>query len=191
MPELYPAGPSSPLRGTEVVSLRVSALACSAYVCLCLSDHSAALRHAETLLVAHPKIPGVYKLLGHLYAGEALICLGRVSEAVTHFDPRQVGDVSLSSPSQDATQSPPLMLPNESWYPGNMTTAMQVMRYNLSVAYALRGELEKANNILKEVWTERNGNMPAQVVMLAMYIQLQMGHTDVMKSIVKKNILLT
>lgn len=31
------------------------------------------------------------------------------------------------------------------------TTAMQVMRYNLSVAYALRGEWEKANNLLKEV----------------------------------------
>lgn len=28
---------------------------------------------------------------------------------------------------------------------------MQVMRYNLSVAYALRGEWEKANNLLKEV----------------------------------------
>lgn len=61
MPELYSAGPSSPMRGTEVVSLRVSALACSAYVALCLSDYSAALRHAETLLAAHPKIPGVYK----------------------------------------------------------------------------------------------------------------------------------
>lgn len=31
------------------------------------------------------------------------------------------------------------------------TTAMQVMRYNLSVAYALREEWEKANNLLKEV----------------------------------------
>lgn len=61
MPELYPAGPSSPLRGAEVLRLRVSALACSAYVGLCLSDFSSALRHAELLLVAHPKMPGVYK----------------------------------------------------------------------------------------------------------------------------------
>ena len=37
------------------------------------------------------------------------------------------------------------------WYSGNLTTAMQIMRYNLSVAYAFRGELEKANNIVKEV----------------------------------------
>ena len=28
---------------------------------------------------------------------------------------------------------------------------MQVMRYNLSVAYALRSEWEKANTLLKEV----------------------------------------
>ncbi|KAG7162904.1 CCR4-NOT transcription complex subunit 10-like [Homarus americanus] len=44
MPEMYSAGPSSPLRGTEVVSLRVSALACSAYVSLCLFDYATALR---------------------------------------------------------------------------------------------------------------------------------------------------
>lgn len=191
MPELYPAGPSSPLRGTEVVSLRVSALACSAYVCLCLSDYSTALRHAETLLVAHPKIPGVYKLLGHLYAGESLISLGKVSEAIAHFDPRLVGDVTLSPPAQEANQSPPLNLPSQGCYPGTTATAMQVMRYNLSVAYTLRGELEKASNLLKEVWNESNGNMPAQVIMLAMYIQLRMGHVDIMKNIVKNNILLT
>ncbi|KAK7078359.1 CCR4-NOT transcription complex subunit 10, partial [Halocaridina rubra] len=115
MPELYPAGPSSPLRGTEVISLRVSALACSAYVCLCLADYSSALRHAENLLAAHLKIPGVYKILGHLYAGEALISLGRVAEAVTHFDPGQIGDISLSS-SFDSTPSPTLLLPNDSEY---------------------------------------------------------------------------
>lgn len=61
LPELYPAGPSSPLRGTEVVSLRVSALACSAYVTLCLSEFPAALQHAEALLTAHPKTPAMYK----------------------------------------------------------------------------------------------------------------------------------
>ena len=80
MPELYPAGPSSPLRGAEVVSLRVSALACSAYVGLCLSDFSAALRHAELLLVAHPKIPDVYKYVMWfcfvlLWCGVVFICL--------------------------------------------------------------------------------------------------------------------
>lgn len=191
MPELYPAGPSSPLRGAEVVSLRVSALACSAYVGLCLSDFSAALRHAELLLVAHPKIPDVYKLLGHLYAGEALISLGKVTEAIQHLDPRVVGEVSLSPPAQEASNTLPASSPSQGWLNTTATTAMQVMRYNLSVAYALRGEWEKANNLLKEVWTESNGNMPAQVIMLAMYINLQMGHVDIMKNIVKNNILLT
>lgn len=37
------------------------------------------------------------------------------------------------------------------WLNTTATTAMQVMRYNLSVAYALRSEWEKANNLLKEV----------------------------------------
>ena len=37
------------------------------------------------------------------------------------------------------------------WYPGNTATATQVIRYNLSVAYALRGELDKAQGLIKEV----------------------------------------
>ncbi|XP_076034064.1 CCR4-NOT transcription complex subunit 10 isoform X2 [Oratosquilla oratoria] len=195
LPELYQASPSSPMRGNEVLSVRVSALACSAYVSLCLSDFTAALRQSEALLTAHPKIPGVYKLLGHLYAGEALICLGRVSEAMTHLDPRHVGEISLTPsstppPIQDTSSSPTSSY-NQGWYPGKTSAALQVMRYNLSVAYTLRGELDKANNLLKEVWNERSGNVPAQVIMLAMYIQLQMGHADVMKNMVKKHILLT
>lgn len=32
---------------------------------------------------------------------------------------------------------------------------------------------------LFQVWTESNGNMPAQVIMLAMYINLQMGEYSI------------
>lgn len=53
------------------------------------------------------------RLLGHLYAGEALISLGRVPEAVTHLDPRLVGDMTLSPPSQEAGQSFPLTQPSQ------------------------------------------------------------------------------
>jgi hypothetical protein len=37
------------------------------------------------------------------------------------------------------------------WYPSNTQTAKVVLQYNLSVVYALRGEYEKAGELLRQV----------------------------------------
>ena len=55
----------------------------------------------------------LYRLLGHLYAGEALISLGKVTEAIQHLDPRVVGEVSLSPPTQDAPNTLPATTPSQ------------------------------------------------------------------------------
>ena len=177
VPELYTAGPSSPMRSSEVLNMRASCYACSSYVALCLNDYPSAFKHAQALLGLHPNITPAHKLLGHLYAGEALICLSRIPEALLHLDPRLISDISLSI-TPEADQQAPIYTHhhhNQGWYPSNIATATQIMRYNLSVAYSLRGELDKAQGLLKEVWNENDDNMPAQIVMLGMYIQLQLG----------------
>lgn len=38
-----------------------------------------------------------------------------------------------------------------SWYPTNIATAKSIFKYNLAVAYAYRGELDKSGEILKQV----------------------------------------
>ncbi|CAL4132768.1 unnamed protein product, partial [Meganyctiphanes norvegica] len=67
LPELYSCGPSSPMHGPGAISLRVSALTTSAYVALCVSDFPVALKHAEMLLAAHPKLPSIYKPFSHIF----------------------------------------------------------------------------------------------------------------------------
>lgn len=54
------AAPSNPLGPHEVVNLRCSVLAMSAYVALCLGDYVVALDHAEMLLV-QPALSGVHR----------------------------------------------------------------------------------------------------------------------------------
>ena len=61
IPELYQANPSSPMRGTEVLSIRASCLACGSYVALCVNDYPAAFKHAQELLSLHPKVLPVHK----------------------------------------------------------------------------------------------------------------------------------
>lgn len=54
------AAPSNPLGPHEVVNLKCSVLALSAYVALCLGDYIMALDHAEMLLV-QPSLSGVHR----------------------------------------------------------------------------------------------------------------------------------
>lgn len=37
------------------------------------------------------------------------------------------------------------------WYPTTISTGVAVLRYNLAVAYAIRGELDKSGETLKQV----------------------------------------
>lgn len=62
------------------------------------------------------------------------------------------------------------------WYPNNLLTAKALMQYHLAVAFAIRGEFEKSGETLKHVWMLKgNCDIPIQVIMLALYIELQLG----------------
>jgi CCR4-NOT transcription complex subunit 10 len=75
------------------------------------------------------------------------------------------------------------------WFPNNASTAKVVVQYNLTVAYAFRGELEKAGEALKQLskFKEPNTEIPIQAMLLALYIQVQMGHTDIARKIIKQH----
>lgn len=76
----------------ESFNLKISVLAASAYVSLCLGDYVMSLEHAKSLL-SFNKLPGAYKLLGNLYAAESLIFMDKISEALEYLKPENLQDL--------------------------------------------------------------------------------------------------
>ncbi|XP_069068090.1 CCR4-NOT transcription complex subunit 10 isoform X6 [Pleurodeles waltl] len=178
---------------------RCSILACSAYVALALGDNLMALNHAEKLLQL-PKLSGSLKFLGHLYAAEALISLDRISDAITHLNPENVTDVSLgiSSNEQDQGADKGETEPTESsgkqtpqCYPASVTTARTMMLFNLGSAYCLRSEYDKARKCLHQAASMIHPKeIPPEAILLAVYLELQNGNTQLALQIIKRNQLL-
>lgn len=197
--KLIPAPPSSPLRKQELENLKCSILACSAYVALALGDNLMALNHADKLL-QQPKLSGSLKFLGYLYAAEALISLDRISDAITHLNPENVTDVSLgiSSNEQDqgsdkgeneAMESSGKRAPQ--CYPSSVTSARTVMLFNLASAYCLRSEYDKARKCLHQAASMIHPKeVPPEAILLAVYLELQNGNTQLALQIIKRNQLL-
>nr|CAD7601268.1 unnamed protein product [Timema genevievae] len=188
------AAPSSPMEPHEVASLRCSVLADSAYVALCLGDSVVALGHAQNLLM-QPKLSGVHRMLGHLYAAEALVLMDRIADSIEHLNADLIKDLSLVLPPSDTRDlerdkgEGEEHKPLKGWFPHSLPTARAVLQYNLAVAFAIRGELEKAGDTLKQVWLSKNVScdIPVHVIMLALYIELQLGHADTSRSIIKQH----
>ncbi|XP_069504915.1 CCR4-NOT transcription complex subunit 10 isoform X2 [Ambystoma mexicanum] len=193
------APPSSPLKKQELENLRCSILACSAYVALALGDNLVALNHAEKLL-QQPKLSGSLKFLGHLYAAEALISLDRISDSIAHLNPENVTDVSLgiSSNEQDqgsekgdseSTESSAKQTPQ--CYPASVASARTIMLFNLGSAYCLRSEYDKARKCLHQAASMIHPKeIPPEAILLAVYLELQNGNTQLALQIIKRNQLL-
>uniref|UniRef100_A0A5F9CIS5 CCR4-NOT transcription complex subunit 10 n=1 Tax=Oryctolagus cuniculus TaxID=9986 RepID=A0A5F9CIS5_RABIT len=178
---------------------KCSILACSAYVALALGDNLMALNHADKLL-QQPKLSGSLKFLGHLYAAEALISLDRISDAITHLNPENVTDVSLgiSSNEQDQGSDKGENEPMESsgkrapqCYPSSVNSARTVMLFNLGSAYCLRSEYDKARKCLHQAASMIHPKeVPPEAILLAVYLELQNGNTQLALQIIKRNQLL-
>ncbi|XP_063308290.1 CCR4-NOT transcription complex subunit 10 isoform X1 [Pelobates fuscus] len=193
------APPSSPLRRLELENLRCSVLACSAYVALALGDNLMGLNHAEKLL-QQPRLSGSLKFLGHLYAAEALISLDRIADAITHLNPENVTDVSLGISSNEQEQgsdkgdNEPMEIvgkPIPQCYPSSVTSARTMMLFNLGSAYCLRSEYDKARKCLHQAASMIHPKeIPPEAILLAVYLELQNGNTQLALQIIKRNQLL-
>uniref|UniRef100_A0A1B6E480 CCR4-NOT transcription complex subunit 10 n=1 Tax=Clastoptera arizonana TaxID=38151 RepID=A0A1B6E480_9HEMI len=171
------APPSPPIDPRQVPSLRACVLTASAYVSLCLGDPLLALEHSKALL-SQPNISGVHKLLGRLYLGEAFILLDKLSLAIDILNPETCQEIC-----------DPNVKPLRPWFPQNVQSAKTVMQYNMAVVLALRGELDKAGEMLKQVWKSKSSTceVPVHVIVLALYIELLLGHADIARNIVRQN----
>lgn len=78
-----------------------------------------------------------------MYAAEALILLDKTKEAINMLkESNALGDIEPELQEQ---------LTTEEWKPDKRTSAKSVLYYNLAVVLTLRGDLNKAETLLKQV----------------------------------------
>ncbi|XP_022179168.1 CCR4-NOT transcription complex subunit 10-like [Myzus persicae] len=152
-----------------------------AYIALCLGDPVVALKYSQELLLKSDKINKVHKFLGHLYAAEALILLDKPNEAIDMLkDSNALDDIEPEIHEQ---------LRIEQWKPDKKKSAKAVLYYNLAVALTLRGDFDKAGELIKQIWLSKivNVSVPVHVVILALYIHLRLGQKDIAITLIKRN----
>ncbi|KAJ8964599.1 hypothetical protein NQ317_017654 [Molorchus minor] len=185
----WPFTLQSPSPPEGIQTLRNGILIASAYVALCLGDYIIALGHSKELL-EQPKISGVHKLLAHLYAAECLVLLDKIQEAIEYLNPEHVKDISFELPPMDDKTEEALVKTNPppKWFPNNLSSAQAVMHYNIAVAKTIRGQLDQAATLLKQIWQQKSSvcKVPAHIVMLVIYIELQLGHTDIARNLIRQ-----
>jgi len=198
--------PSNYPTENELKRFKIAVYLSLSYVNLSLCDYLMAHNYASEALNLSPT--GYQKVLAHLYAGEALILLDKIREAIRHFSPDVISEDSAKPKSESSgsgggggsgngsaatgavnVTSERQVANTVDWYPH---TAKVVLCYNLSVAYTLRGEYNKASETLRSIGPNLSGPneamLPIQVIILAIYIQLAQGYVDLAKSIIKQHL---
>ncbi len=139
----------------KLTLLKAWVLVKQSYVALRLENHAEALNFAEEVLGLSLTPPDGVVALAKLYAAEALVFLDKISQALELLDPNSIKDVSFedSSKDEDSGASRKKVDAAEAW---RLKCTKAVMSYNLSVAYLLRGELDKAEMLLDKLWEERD-----------------------------------
>lgn len=194
--------PSTYMLGPEIISLRNSILVSSSYVSLCLGDVLMAHEYAK-LLLSQPRVSSAHKFLAHLYNGEALLIMDRITEAIEHFNFQHENEIELAFPANSSEVSlkhqmrfdsklneknddgsrPVGNIPN--WFPNTIASAKFISHHNLAVAYAVREEWSKALECLQQIST--NGVVPLQARNLLMYVQLLEGTADELHTFIKQS----
>ncbi|CAG0924725.1 unnamed protein product, partial [Notodromas monacha] len=197
--------PGPTFKPREAFHLRCSVLIAAAYVNLRLFNSRQTLEYTKELLQCEPYLSITHRLLAHSYTAEALVMEDRISEAISHLVADDVGSDfgahlhgrnPFDNPEPASTQTTAgniqqsqALKHTRKWFPNNASTAKVLVQYNLTVAYAFRGELEKAGEALKQLskFKEPNAEIPIQAMLMALYIQVQLGNTDTARKIIKQH----
>ncbi|XP_054725986.1 CCR4-NOT transcription complex subunit 10 isoform X1 [Anastrepha obliqua] len=151
--------PSRPISKTSFDNMLCAIHAAYSYVSLCLGDYMCAYEMAQELLKAE-KLSDAHRLLAHMYAGEALIMLDRLSEARPHFEPTFVSSLNAFD------------FETKDWRVKSLDAAQNVVRYNLAVVMALQGDFELSRNCLSSC---THPIVAAKVLSLKTYLDIKMG----------------
>uniref|UniRef100_A0A915LAA3 CCR4-NOT transcription complex subunit 10 n=1 Tax=Romanomermis culicivorax TaxID=13658 RepID=A0A915LAA3_ROMCU len=162
----FPASFGPPTSAKEVLRVKCSILCAASYVCLYLGEYQATLQCSKNLLNLKMTITREQELLARLYAAEALVLLGRASEATAFLkvDAQTQQRLFKNDESSDGTA--------ENSFP--CSSYKLVLNFNAAVACVFNKEYEKAWQIMTTI----NGNvkeLPLPCALFNLYIQLQKG----------------
>ena len=175
--------PSNVMTDAELTRFKIALFLSLSFTNLCLHDYSPAFTYAKCALHLQPK--GYQKVLAHMYAGEALISLDKLTDAVPHFNP------SLTNEEAAVTGEEPIAVPDFicNWYPN---TARVVLIYNQAVCHAMKGDFEKATETLRQIGSSASQQpetvIPLQVITLVAYLQSQQGNVEGVKSLARQHL---
>lgn len=127
--------PSRPITKQSFYILLSSIYAAYSYVSLRLGDYVTALEMAEELLKIE-ELSDAHKMLAHMYAGEALIMMDKLSDARNHLEPTFVSNLNTFD------------FETKDWQVKSLDAAQNVVRYNFAVAIFLQGDSDMARSLL-------------------------------------------
>ncbi|ALC46168.1 CG18616 [Drosophila busckii] len=127
--------PSKPISLESLEVMLASIYAAYSFASLRLGDHVTALEMAKQLLQSE-RLSDAHKLLGHMYAGEALMLMNKAAEARDHLEPTFVNNLNAMD------------LETRDWQLKSVEAAQNVVRYNLAVALALQNDHQTAKSLL-------------------------------------------
>ncbi|KAH8382259.1 hypothetical protein KR009_002584 [Drosophila setifemur] len=151
--------PSKPVSLESMDNMLAAIYAAHSFVSLRLDDHVTALEMAEELLACE-RLSDAHKLLGHMYAGEALMLMDKAAEARDHLDPTFVGTLNAFD------------LETRDWQLKSLDAAQNVMRYNLAVAMVLQKDLPQARTLLASL---NHSLVGSKAMALRRFIDLMMA----------------
>ena len=188
-----PGTRTSPIQEGDVTAIRYHIMANLAYCHLGNANLSVALALANEM-IGVAGCPGPLRFLAHLYAAECLIHMRRMSQAIQHLTPDNIGDLSSGSSSRAApggdsgdgdaaeasTPAPEQAFTAES--------AKTTMLMNISAAYAIRGSFEACLKCLAQVTASGpTAAVGRKVVLMTIYALLCEGRTADALALLEKN----
>lgn len=158
-----------------------------AYISLCMGEPAKALSYTTQCLKSSPQ--GYEKVLASLYHAEACILASRIDEAI------QFLNLEILNMAKSLSRDHLLNVDNTKRvvYGDDMQNQFDsgalatVVTYNLSVAYAAKGEFNNAQKILMRCIQPTKPN-PMQVIICLLYIQLQQGQLESAKRTILSNL---
>jgi tetratricopeptide (TPR) repeat protein len=180
--------PYKSISRSALYHLRIKVQLNLAYTCLCTGEPMEALNYTTQCLKASPQ--GYEKVLASLYHAEACILVTRVDEAI------QFLNLEVLNMAKNLSQGQSTAISNSKQrvvYGGEMQNQFDrgalalVVTYNLSVAYAAKGEFTKALKILMKC-LQPTKPIPMPLVICLLYIQLQLGQVEAAKKTILGNL---
>lgn len=179
-PQLSYVNPYKSISRSALYHLRNKVQLNLAYVCLCMGEPVKALNYTTLCLKSSPQ--GYEKVMASLYHAEACILASRVEEAI------QFLNLEILNMAKSLSQDHPSILGDtkrivygdEMHHQFDRGALATIITYNLSVAYAAKGEFSNAQKILMQCIKPTKPN-PMQLIICLLYVQLQQGQIEAAK----------